>query len=269
MKNDFFEAFDEIDEKYINEAANMGYEVSYAEEIKPTGLRKRIYPIVIKYAACAAVVGAAVFAVTSAAGFGEAGLTPNSPGVSDFETEETYSEAVTLAPYQYETDHTLVEVDPPQTLSEEENEAREAACKDWDSRILVSPSDSELPDYYTEYTTNFYARKFTGWAGMVLPAPEMGSEVKAISDGEVVFAGIANKDDIYHDKNEYFVVIKHNDYVYTGYRGIDPNTSLNVGDIVEAGQCVGYANLEWIDDKPAFIFDIGESDFGTSVEYAE
>ena len=87
MKNGFFEAFGEIDEKYINEAANTGYEECYAEEIKPIGVRKRIYPAVIKYAACAAVIGIAVFAVSSATGFGGISLTPNSSGVSDYETE--------------------------------------------------------------------------------------------------------------------------------------------------------------------------------------
>lgn len=261
MKNVFFEAFDEIDEKYINEAANTGYEESYAEEIKPTGLRRRIYPVVIKYAACAAVIGVAVFAVFSATGFGKVGFTPNSSGVSDFETEEDHSEAVTLPQYQDATDYIFVDENPPQSLTEEDMAARDKAREDWDSRILVSPTDSELPDYYTEYTTDFYARKFTGWAGMVLPAPEMGSEVKVISDGEVVFAGILKEANVYHDKNEYLVVIKHNDYVYTGYSRISPNTSLKVGDIVEAGQCVGYAKLKWIHDQPAFCFEIGESNF--------
>lgn len=292
MKNDFFEAFNEIDEKYINEAANSGYEVSYAEEIKPVGFRKRIYPVAIKYAACAAVIGAAVFAVSSAAGFGRVGLTPNSPGTADFETEEVYFKAVTLAQSQDETEEADTETAtaaqeqsetvytsagedmPPEEngLSQEETEsAREAAQKDWASRTLVSPTDSELPDYYTEYTSAFYARKFTGWAGMVLPAPGKGSEVKAISYGEVVYAGFLEAN-MYHAKDEYFVVIKHNDYVYTGYSGIDPNPSLKAGDTVEAGQCVGYANLLWElweDGRYAFSYNIGDSNFAMPVEYAE
>ena len=252
MKNGFFEAFGEIDEKYINEAANTGYEECYAEEIKPIGVRKRIYPAVIKYAACAAVIGIAVFAVSSATGFGGISLTPNSSGVSDYETEAAYSEAVTLPQYQYEIVCTSVGENTPNSPTQEEKAARNAAREDWNSRILVSPTDSELPDYYTT--------KFGGWAAMVLPVPKRRSEVRAISEGEVVFSGYCEAN-LYHDEIEHYVVIKHNDYVYTAYSGIDTNLSLHVGDIVEAGQCVGYANLKWIDDKPAFSFYIGESNF--------
>lgn len=267
MKNDFFEAFDEIDEKYINEAAHTGYEVSYAEEIKPVGLRKRIYPIVIKYAACAAVIGAAVFAVSSAAGFGRVGLTPNSSGVSDFKTEEVYSEAVTLPQYQDETVYTSVGEDMPleeNAHSQEEIEAaREAARKDWESRDFVRPTDDAEAELEELFTT-----KFGGWAGQIIPVLDKGSKVKAISYGEVVYAGFLEAN-MYHARDEYFVVIKHNDYVYTGYSGIDPEPSLKVGDKIEAGQCVGYANFLWENGRYSFSYNIGESNFAMPVEHAE
>lgn len=322
MKNEFFEAFDEIDEKYISEAANAGYEESYAEEFRPTGSRKKICPaFMIKFAACTAAVGAAVFVFSAAAGIGKNDLAPKSSNGMSGGSDEFYAETDNAGGEQSEAVNTssnenvLTEGDelsqdistetdnadgersealltsysdevpteengntsdigadkgnadtPPNAdgLSEEEREAaREAARMDWESREYVRPTDDDEAELEDELTT-----KFGGWAGLIIPVLNKGSAVRAISYGEVVYAGF-HEANMYHYFDGYFVVIKHNDYVYTGYSCIDPNPSLKVGDKVEAGQCVGYANLLWEDGRYSFSYIIGESNFARPVEYAE
>lgn len=251
MKDNFFKTFGEIDEKYINEAANTCCEESFAEEIKSTGLRKRIYTLVIKYAACAAVIGAAVFAVSSAAGFGKDDLTPNSTGVSDYDTE--ISSAQTEAVIQDEAEVTTADFVIYTRCASPDDEIREKAREDWYSRDLTSPTDSELPEYYDT--------KFGVWSSMFIPAP-LGSEVRAISYGEVVFLG---RNDTFSDDGieKNIVMIKQNDYFYTTYIGINPETSLQVGDNVEAGQTVGYADLNYDDVGCGFALDMREWNFIT------
>lgn len=247
MKDNFFKTFGEIDEKYINEAANACCEESFAEEIKSTGLRKRIYTVVIKYTACAAVIGAAVFAVSSAAEFGKDDLTPNSTGVSDHDTE--IFSAQTEAVIQDEAEVTTADFVIYTRCASPDDEIREKAREDWNNRTLTEPTDSELPEYYNN--------QFGGNSSMFIPAPE-GSEVKAISDGEIVFVGYLEADDE-HAINGNHVLVKHNDYVYTGYCGIDPEPSLQAGDTVEAGQVIGYADFDFDMQGYGFILEIRES----------
>lgn len=245
MKDDFFKAFNEIGEKYISEAANTSCEESFAEEFRPVSAGKRMRPAVIKSAAYLVLTGAAVFAISSVIGFGKGSLTPSSTDVSDYEAAAVY------------TSYTDVSDDISHTVSEEDILAREKAREDWQSRILANPTDSELPEDYEIYVDDFTSR-LTGWAGIFIPAP-VDSEVMAISEGEVVYAGY-NHSNMYHSRYEYYVVIKHNDYVYTDYSGIYPEALLKVGDTVDAGQCIGYANYEF-GDEYGFCIRIGATNF--------
>ncbi|MDE6579185.1 MAG: M23 family metallopeptidase [Ruminiclostridium sp.] len=257
MKNDFFKAFNEIGEKYISEAANASYEESFVEEIRPVSAVKRICPAVIKSAAYLVLTGAVVFAISSVVGFGKGSLTPSSTNVSDYETEGTVHETTAILQGATVEVYTSVSDDISHTDSEENLSAKEKAREDWNSRILASPTVSELPEYYESHVDAF-ASRLTGWSGIFIPAPG-GSEVRAISEGEVVFADYQDSN-IYHSKYEYYVVIKHNDYVYTGYSGIYPEVSLKVGDTVNAGQCIGYANFD-LGDKYGFCMNIGATNF--------
>lgn len=256
MKDNFFKAFNEIGEKYISEAANASGEESFAEEIRPVSARKRMYPVVIRSAAYLVLTGAVVFAVSSFAGFGRESLTPSSTNVSGYETEGTVYETTAIPQGAAAAVYTSAD-DISHTLSEESLLAKEKAREDWTSRILASPTVSELPEYYESHVDAF-ASRLTGWSGMFIPAPD-GSEVRAISEGEVVFADY-HEANIYHSNNEYYVVLKHNDYVYTAYSGIYPEASLKVGDTVNAGQCIGYANFDF-GDRSGFCMNIGTTNF--------
>lgn len=130
---------------------------------------------------------------------------------------------------------------------------------DWLSRTLVSPIDGELPDNYSAMRTA--AGRLSGWGSMVIPAPQ-GSEVRAISYGEVVFADYQEAN-IYHAHNEYIIVIKHNDHVYSAYSTLSPETTLQAGDTVEEGQRIGYVDSRLFDGdgEYGFVFYVGAVNF--------
>lgn len=85
------------------------------------------------------------------------------------------------------------------------------------------------PDYYQSYLDG------TGHLACMLTG-ELGGEVYAVRDGEVVFA------DFFDSKTGYTVVIKHNNDLYTMYcyLNMDIGVPVSAGDKVTAGQTIGY-----------------------------
>lgn len=267
MKNNFFEVFNEIDEKYIGEAANSGCEDCRPEEMGPVRSGRRLFPAIVKYAACFVLVVAAAFAAYKAAGSGNGGSLLITPLASDYITENTEEAAETEEPEDAaETENTAEETSDftqdfaSQSTDSEEEAKKEADRKDWQSRTLASPADAELPEYYYPEVKAFSGR-MSGWASMVIPAPQ-GSAVRAISYGEVVFADYQQAN-AYHAHNEYIVVIKHNDHGYSAYSTIAPETTLQAGDTVEAGQRIGYVDYRLFDGdgEYGFVFYVGATNF--------
>lgn len=241
MKKDFMEIFGEIDEKYLMEAANTDCEEYGAEEIRSVNTKKRLVPSVVKYAACFVLVGAAAFTAYKLSA-GSANPLPNAPLSSDYISQDTEeAEGTEKTEEADETENTVEETADftqdfaSQTTDAEEEAKKEADLNEWRSRTLVSPADVELPEYYSPYTS--------GWSCMLIYADE-GAEVKAISYGEVVFAGYKEPDPLEGTDNNcdvgYRVVIKHNDHVYTEYSFLSSDLLVETGDTVEAGQPLGY-----------------------------
>lgn len=260
MKKDFMEIFGEIDEKYLMEAANTDCEEYGAEEIRSVNTKKRLIPSVVKYAACFVLVGAAAFTAYKLSA-GSANPLPNAPLSSDYISQDTEeAEGTEKTEEADETENTVEETADltqdfaSQTTDAEEEAKKEADLDEWRSRTLVSPADIELPEYYSPYAS--------GWNSMLIYA-DKGTEVKAISYGEVVFAGYKEPDPLEGrvDGNAgYRVVIKHNDHVYTEYGFLSSDLLVETGDTVEAGQPLGYVCGYMGGNEYAFGMDVATFD---------
>lgn len=115
-------------------------------------------------------------------------------------------------------------------------EHNEAADK-WAQKPLVLPSKFAPKDLDFVYTGNGLFSHNT-----LIPA-EIGSEVYAVDDGEVVFA---KYDNMYNAGCGSFVFIKHGEGLYTLYAGLLPveeggKAYVSAGDNVMAGTVIGLA----------------------------
>lgn len=255
MKKDFMEIFGEIDERYLMEAANTDCEEYGAEKIRPVNSKKRLFPSVVKYAACFALVGAAAFTAYKL-GMGSTNPLPSTPLSSDEITEaaeestDISQENIAAEITEFTEDPALESTDP---ADPEQQAKKEADLNEWRSRTLVNPVDCELPEYYSPY----YGGE-SGWHSMLIYTDER-AEVKAISYGEVAFAGYKEPDPLEgNGETGYCVVIKHNDHVYIEYGCLSPDILVKTGDTVEAGQPLGYAG-DFGDMRYGFGMDVGGS----------
>lgn len=264
MKNNFFEVFNEIDEKYIGEAANSVCEECRPEEIGPIPSGRRLFPSVVKYAACLALAGTAVFAAYKL-GAGSVDPLLSTPLSSDEITEaaeestDISQENIAAEIIEFTEDSVLECIDP---ADPEQQAKKEADLNEWRSRTLVSPADIELPEYYSPYAS---CRN-----SMLIYADE-GTEVKAISYGEVVFAGYKETDsldgrDVSGDAG-YRVVIKHNNHVYTAYSLLSSDLLVKTGDTVEAGQPLGYVRGYFGSNEYAFGMEVASFDLSDDKFY--
>lgn len=289
--NKFFELFNDIDSKFIHEAEEKVYEESTAEAVTTQLVPKRkIYPAVLKTAACLAAVGVAAGgfiaighgtpSMLSPNSFGE--LVPEASDTSDIsDTTEPPAEsssdngdipgdssditdAPETSPYNTDisqdttisesapaaetADPTLKEYGGAETGYLEEETQREAAVKEWNSREFASPV-GELP-ISEGYSANVDWVK-VGFKSLFIPVENPNTEVRAVSDGEIVYIGYIDPHNSCSSGGN-VVLIKHNDYVYTDYCGIVENESLKVGDMVTAGQVIGH-----VDDSIVYFFDSG------------
>lgn len=100
--------------------------------------------------------------------------------------------------------------------------------------------------------------------GVDIYAPKL-SKVLSIESGEVIDSGIFTSPmDVYYWNTTYFVDIKNNDNVYFRYAELN-NTTVKKGDIVDAGDIIGFVgqvlNKSKIDDKsPQYIRDLKNKD---------
>lgn len=282
--NKFFELFNDIDSKFIHEAQEKTYEESTAEAMTPQPAPKRkIYPTVLKTAACLAAVGIAAGGLITL-GHGTPNiLSPNGSGQfapeasetsdtsdaseptdetspdneditdgSSSDTPETSADAADAPqnsditetePTAETADPTLNEYGGGNTEDHEKEIQREQAVNEWNSREFVSPiGDLPLPD---GYSANIDWNK-AGYKSIFIPVEDKQAEIRAVSDGEIVYAGQAiynvgyfDPNDNRHKRGGRMVIIKHNDYVYTVYDAIEISKNIKAGDKVTKGQVIG------------------------------
>lgn len=265
--NKFFELFDDIDIKFIHEAEDKIYDEN-AETITPqlvsaSAQKRKIYPAVLKTAACFAAVAVAA-GVFISIGKGTPGnmMSPNSEGQQIPEVSDTADTSGTLEP----SDNVSDTLAPPDetfdpTLNkyeEQENNDCEAdrklAVEEWNSREFASPiGELPLPAGYSA-SVDWEGAAFKSF---LIPVEVSNAEIRAVSDGEVVYIGyIDTRNSLSTGGN--VVLIKHNDYVYTNYCGLEEMEGLKVGDKVTAGQVIGY-----VDENTCYYLLDSDTDIGT------
>lgn len=284
--NKFFELFNDIDSKFIHEAQEKNYEESTAEAVTPQPAPKRkIYPTVLKTAACLAAVGIAAGGlitlghgtpnILSPNGSGQfapeaseptdetspdneditdgsssdtseisdtpetSADTADTPQSSDISETVPAAETTDPAPNEYENENG----EDYEAEIEREEAVRKQAVNEWNSREFVSPiGDLPLPEGYSANVDWDNA----GFKSLFIPAENPQTEIRAVSDGEIAYVGAIVYNIGYFDPHNsvptagHMVLIKHNDYVYTGYCAIVENKELKAGDKVTAGQVIGH-----------------------------
>lgn len=269
--NGFFELFNDIDSKFIDEAAPNGTgdrEETYAEASVPQIAPKRkIYPAILKTAACLAVIGAAAGAlIVFGKGAPDSVLSPNSHDLSggksaeisnifDTSAEITDISVITEPPASDLTETPIESLDvtdivfpalqtpsiqtdnESDTENPDENAEKEAAIKEWNGLEHVTPlDDMSLSEEYSPIIDP----NGTDTPYFFLKSGVPNDDVKAISDGEIIHIERNDGTNGYKfrtDNNH--VIVKYNDYIYIDYRYVMAKEELKKGDRIAAGQVIG------------------------------
>lgn len=238
-ENKLFEVINDIDGKYIHEAGYEKVEESYAEEMQSVGRSKIRFAPAARIAACLALVGAvAVPAVIFASG-NSLGMTPYQSGGDNAAVEGTVDfseENAASAPAEGNNptdsdDEKTVYIGPYSGAVKEEIEA---GIEEWNNMAKDYPAD--VPT--SEINFVFPLSGAGNFNTMFASVPE-GTEVRAVADGRVIFAGEYPAEKL--DAKANIILIEHNSCVYTGYLWLDDDMKVEAGDDVVRGQAIGSA----------------------------
>lgn len=244
-ENKLFEVINDIDGKYIHEAGYEKVEESYAEEIQSVGRSKIRFAPAARIAACLALVGAvAVPAVIFSSG-NSLGMTPYQSGgdnaavegTTDFSEENAVSdpaEGNDPSDDEEETNWLYIFDRKNNPYSDAVREEIEAGIKEWNKMAKDYPADMPTD----EINFVFSLSEAGSFATMFASAPE-GTEVRAVADGRVIFAGEYTTEKFGAKAN--IILIEHNSCVYTSYMWLDDNMYVEAGDDVVRGQAIGSA----------------------------